>query len=122
MKHNLHIKTPRQVRAVEALLAHPEGIPCKELGDLIGALNPHQTVMELRRQGFGGVIITKRFEVEDRDGKRCRPGLYLIPDKHCERVKKALKESATGSAATEPAANDIAVKDDHNIRGLQCQH
>lgn len=121
MKNNYTIKSPRQRRALEALLAYPEGIPCKDLGPIIGALNPRQTVMELRRQGFHDAIVTELFETRDRDGRRCRPGSYLIPSTLHEWVHQALNENATGSDGAKPMADDSSVDYDDNIGGLPCQ-
>jgi hypothetical protein len=72
------IKTPRQRRLLQALLDNAD-VSVKDVGPLIGALNPRQIVHELRQQGFHGIIQTRRFSVIDQDGKKCRPGSYYIP-------------------------------------------
>jgi hypothetical protein len=74
------------------------------MGPLIGALNPWQIVMELRRQGFAGVIVTTYEEVVDRDGKRCRRGLYAIAPEHKPLVEEVLKKEATGPENPKPMA------------------
>ena len=78
MIENFRIRTPRQRRALIALL-EKESIEVKELGILAGALNPCQVVSELREHGFEEIIKTEFFERFDRDGKRCRLGRYFIP-------------------------------------------
>ena len=97
MSKDLIIKGPRQRRAVQALLDSPHGITCKDLGHLIGALNPQQIISELRRQGFGGVIDTRRFKVSDRDGRACYPGEYYLRPEHRDAVKRALERQTAES-------------------------
>lgn len=89
--NKLYIKSPRQKRAVAALLE--QAIAVKDLGAIIGALNSRQVIAELRRQGFEGIIETRRFSVIDRDGKKCRPGEYFIPEASKPMAKKALIEN-----------------------------
>lgn len=86
----LVIKNPRQKRAVEALLEGP--ICVKDIGPIIGALNPRQVIFELRQQGFDGVILTHKFAVIDQDGKLCRPGKYCIPTEARSIVEQVLRE------------------------------
>ena len=94
--NKLIIKGPRQQRAIEVLL---EGcVSVKDIGPKIGALNPRQVIFELRRQGFEGIILTRWFNVIDRDGRRCRPGEYYIPDSFKQIVEDALKNKIAQSA------------------------
>jgi hypothetical protein len=90
MIENFHIKTPRQKRAILALL-EKDSIEVKDLGYVVGALNPRQIISELRRQGFEEIIQTKFFEIIDRDGNRCRPGKYFIPPEQKPRIQEFLK-------------------------------
>lgn len=85
----LVIKCPRQKRAIEALLEGP--ISVKDIGPIIGALNPRQVIFELRQQGFDGIILTHRSTVIDQDGRRCRPGKYLILEDAKHVVQNVLK-------------------------------
>lgn len=94
--NKLIIKGPRQQRALEVLLK--ECIAVKDIGTKIGALNPRQVIFELRCQGFEGVILTRWFNVIDRDGRRCRPGEYYIPDSFKQMVEGALKNKITQTA------------------------
>ena len=91
MENKLSIKSPRQQRALLALLEKP--ISIKDLGPLIGALNPRQIIFELRNQGFAEIILTRRFSVIDQDGKPCLPGEYYIPEQFKPTIEQALKES-----------------------------
>lgn len=94
--NKLIIKGPRQQRALEVLLK--ECIAVKDIGAKIGALNPRQVIFELRCQGFEGVILTRWFNVIDRDGRRCLPGEYYIPDSFKQMVEGALKNKITQTA------------------------
>lgn len=96
---------PRQKRALEALLNHPAGISCYALGQFIGALNPRQTVMELRKLNFLGLIVTRRFSVKDRDGRNCFPGEYYMPLEYHASVREALKKEAVGAQKTNPTTS-----------------
>lgn len=91
MAEKKFILSNRQRRAIEVLLSR-ESISVKDIGPQIGALNPRQIIMELRRQGFSEIIITRRFTVYDRDGKRCLPGEYFIPTELKPDANKALEE------------------------------
>lgn len=88
----LEIKSPRQLRAIEALRHNKNGIACKDLGKIIGALNPAQTIMELREKGFSIIILTEFLEVLDRDGKVCRPGKYRLLDGFETEIQQAIDE------------------------------
>lgn len=87
--NRIRIKGPRQRRAIEALLKSP--VTVKSIGALIGALNPRQVIFELRNQGFEDIILTRRFDIIDQDGKRCRPGEYFIPENAKHIVLSVLK-------------------------------
>ncbi len=85
------IKGPRQRRAIEVLLNGP--VTVKNIGELIGALNPRQVIFELRNQGFENIILTRRFDIIDQDDKQCRPGEYYIPKELKPTVEQALNEN-----------------------------
>lgn len=108
--NKLIIKGPRQQRALEVLL---EGcVTVKEIGAKIGALNPRQVIFELRCQGFEGVILTRWFNVIDRDGRRCRPGEYYIPDSFKQMVEDALKSKiaqTAGECSNQSSSSDVAM-------------
>lgn len=104
--NNFSIKGARQLRAIEALVEND--ILVQDLGSIIGALNPRQTIMELRKQGFYGIIKTRRFREKDRDKKTCWPGEYYIPKEYKPVVEEILKKCATSVCEiSEAAKNDI---------------
>jgi hypothetical protein len=104
--NNFSIKGPRQLRAIEALIEND--VRVQDLGSIIGALNPRQTIMELRRQGFYGIIKTRRFREKDRDKKTCWLGEYYIPQEYKFLVAETLKKCATSVCEiSEAAKNDI---------------
>ncbi len=117
----IKITAPRQRRALKALLRQSEGISCKDLGPLIGALNPRQSIMQLWRLGFKDAIVTESFIVLDQDGKSCRPGRYRILPEHREWVQRVLNENVKGSGTTELMTDDFDVDLDDSTRGLPCQ-
>lgn len=102
---NFYIKGPRQLRVIEALIDND--VHVHDLGS-IEALNLRQTVMELRRQGFYGIIKTRRFREKDRDKKTRWPGEYYIPKEYKSVVGEILKKCATSVCEiSEAAKNNI---------------
>lgn len=93
MSSSMQVKTLRQRRALEVLLLGPVSV--RGLGPIIGAYNPCQIVFELRNQGFRDIIMTKRLSVIDRDGRRCRPGEYYIPQEMKSLVVEVLTKDST---------------------------
>jgi hypothetical protein len=75
------------------------------LGPKIGAQNPRQVISELRRQGFEGIIETRRFTIIDQDGKRCHPGEYHIPQESKLIAEETLKEHIAQKSSTTLDAN-----------------
>ena len=63
---------PRHLRAIAALLRRP--ISRKELDSVAGASNSPELVAELRRRGLDAPC--ERISFIDRDGFKCRPGVY----------------------------------------------
>lgn len=63
---------PRHLRAITALLRRP--ISRKELDSVAGASNSPELVAELRRRGLDTPC--ERITFVDRDGHKCRPGVY----------------------------------------------
>ena len=88
------VRNKRQRRALTALLDR-DSISIPDLGKFIGSLNPRQTIMELRRQGFSKIIKMERFTVQDRDGKTCRPGKYSIPEEYKKSIRDFLNLPAS---------------------------
>ncbi len=96
MIEHLQIKSQRQKRAINVLI-DKASIEVKDLGILIGALNPRQIIFELRQLGFENIIKTQFFEKKDRDGKRCRPGRYFIPPEFKPIVQAFLERDGLGA-------------------------
>lgn len=63
---------PRHLRAITALLKRP--ISRAELDSLAGCANGPDLIAELRRRGLP--IECERITFIDRDGQKCRPGVY----------------------------------------------
>ncbi|MDW5441977.1 hypothetical protein [Polaromonas sp. SM01] len=63
---------PRHLRAITALLRRP--ISRQELDSVAGASNSPELVAELRRRGLDAPC--ERINFIDRDGHKCRPGVY----------------------------------------------
>ena len=92
------ISDPRERRALEALILK-DAIPVKDIGSLIGALNPRQIIFQLRENhGLRNVIKTRLFKVLDRDGKLCRPGEYFVSPEDKRTLEELLKKEATPSS------------------------
>ena len=84
-----YIRGPRQQRAIVALLCN-ESVRIQDMERIIGALNPRDVIMQLRRQGFVG-IRTRRFTTLDRDAAICYPGEYYIQPEDKEYYKLILQ-------------------------------
>ena len=67
---------PRHLRAIAALLRRP--ISRQELDGVAGASNSPELVAELRRRGLDAPC--ERIDFIDRDGKKCRPGVYAFTE------------------------------------------
>ena len=104
-----YVKSPRQRRAVQALLDSDSMVP-KDMSARIGALNAAEIIRQLRQQGFHNIIFTRRFEVEDRDGHVCRPGEYYIPAQLKSLAEEALKKSTAPAIAI---AGEALTKSQH---------
>lgn len=68
---------PRHLRALTVLIRRP--ISRQELDNVAGCSNSPELVAELRRRGLD--IGCERIEFIDRDGRKCRPGVYFLTDK-----------------------------------------
>lgn len=109
-----YIKSSRQMRALENLLVKGS-YTVSEASKIIGAANPRQSIMELRRQGFGELIKTRRFPVKDRDGKDCYPGEYYLPPEYRPLVERVLKDYQNRSSTTGEGNTEF---DDHSNAGV----
>lgn len=106
MIENFRINSPRQKRAIIALL-EKDSIEVKDLGALIGALNPRQVIFELRQQGFGQIIKTHLFGKIDRDGKHCHPGRYCIAPELKPIVLEFIKRDGLAAVPQKTKLRDV---------------
>ena len=116
-ENNLLIKCPRQRRAVQALI-EKTSILVKDMVEISGALNPRQTVMELRRQGFLGIIKTRRLTQQDQDGKLCHPGEYFIPSHLKHLAEDALKRNDLHVERNTKIKKENLSKQNHDMGGI----
>lgn len=65
---------PRHLRAIAALLRRP--MPRESLDHEAGCSNTPELVAELRRRGLA--VPCERISFIDRDGYKCRPGVYTL--------------------------------------------
>lgn len=86
----LTVKTPRQHRALAALLVGR--VTSRELREIAGMLNAPQLIADLRALGWK--IFCIRFKATDRDGKRCRPGYYEMPPDMQECASRVIRGKA----------------------------
>lgn len=84
--------SPRENRTLEALKNTYGPIFREQIDRIAGASNGPGIIRRLRQKvtGYDG-IETIRAESIDRDGQRCRPGLYRLTDLGRERVTAALQ-------------------------------
>ena len=81
---------PREERLCVALLEKPHYR--EHLDRRIGASNSPDIVFRLRNRGLK--IDCEHVEMIDRDGNKCRPGLYSLPPESKKAVRSALKGGA----------------------------
>jgi len=90
------IKTPRQARAIQALLQRD--VSSFEMPYITGVLNPYQLVKNLREQGWS--IACVRTSVVDRDGRKCQPGIYCLAPEMLQIGREVLVKFKTEAAVT----------------------
>jgi len=96
MSDKLFIKNVRQKRAIQ-ILTGKKSVKVKDIGPIIGALNPRQIIMELRRQRFWEIIIARWF---------------IIYDELKPIARKALKECIALEPKIRKANSDIDKSND----------
>lgn len=90
--------TPREVRLLNQLVIN-EKVFVKDLRARIGALNPPQIALQVRRKGWG--VKTGRITVFDRDGNLCHPGYYYFEPQERERAHMFLMEAGRAAATAQ---------------------
>ena len=85
---------PRHLRAITALLRRP--LSRQELDRVAGASNSPELVAELRRRGLDTPC--ERITFIDRDGHKCRPGVYRFTTADRRMVYVWMTKRQQGSA------------------------
>jgi hypothetical protein len=90
----LHL-TPRQLRALNALVECDGWITRERIDRIAGASNGPQIIQDIRRKltGYDG-LDTSRVDVVDRDGKLCKPGRYRLNSIGRARIARLLQGEA----------------------------
>ncbi len=81
------ISNEREYRILKQLLIKPTFR--KELNDTIGAINPPHNIMQMRKCGW--VLPCMHIQIVDRDGKKCRPGVYSLHPNEIEIAKHSVE-------------------------------
>lgn len=81
---------PRWNRLLAALLRGP--VYRHQLDNVIGAENSPDIVMKLRRE-LGLLIPCAHVPMIDRDGRKCRPGLYSLSEHDRTKVLRLQREA-----------------------------
>ena len=74
---------PRHLRVIAALLERP--LLREEMDRIAGCSNGPALAAELRRRGLD--VHCLQVTRTDRDGKNCRPGLYILTDKGRRQIE-----------------------------------
>ena len=86
---------PRHQRVLALLLQRPA--KREELDRAAGCSNGPELVAELRRRGLE--VPCQRVEALDRDGRRCKPGIYSLTNKDRRRINAWLRRREGGRHA-----------------------
>ena len=85
---------PRQLRAIAALERRP--MPRESLDREAGCSNAPELVAELRRNGLD--VPCERISFIDRDGYKCRPGVYSLTVSDRRKIRDWKIKRAGGAA------------------------
>lgn len=75
---------PRHQRALDALMRGP--VSRNSLDAIAGVANGPDLIADLRRCGLQ--IPCERIKAEDRDGRTCRPGVYMLTEPDRAKVRQ----------------------------------
>lgn len=94
-----YISNQREYRLIKQLLRGPTSR--KNLNDIVGALNIPEHIRRLRSEARGWIFHCNRIHMKDRDGKKCKPGIYSLAPSEMEDAIKAINnwEKKKGVAA-----------------------
>ena len=85
---------PRHLRAIDALLKG--GVSRHDLARIAGAANAPELVAELRRRGLE--VPCQRVDFTDRDGDKCKPGIYSFTEHDCQLIAEWMASGIQGGA------------------------
>lgn len=89
-------RNPRELRAIEALTNAP-AVSRYDLDSIVGTTNSPEVVSRLRAKGL--CIPCAPIEFIDRDGNKCRPGVYSFTDDDLRAVSDWLQAERTNRCA-----------------------
>ena len=92
---------PRHLRVLYALLGHP----CRreDIDSIAGCSNGPDLIAELRRRGLGEEHLPcERINFLDRDGFRCRPGVYRLTEQGRRAIYTWLARCRKGISGKRP--------------------
>ncbi|MDE2421634.1 MAG: hypothetical protein KGO49_10720 [Gammaproteobacteria bacterium] len=87
---------PRELRAISALLKRPHWR--KEIDNIAGCSNTPDLISRIKKRGLD--IRCKREIVIDRDGKKCRSGIYYLTQSAIRKIKIWLKRREQSQFST----------------------
>ncbi len=77
-----------QGRAIQAFVKY-DAVSTHKMREIAGQENVPELMARLKRNGWKWEC--ERVEMLDRDGKKCRPGVYQLLPEHLEVAKKMFK-------------------------------
>ena len=91
-QREFYTDNPRHCRALALLLQRPA--KREELDRAAGCSNGPELVAELRRRGLE--LPCERVDAIDRDGRRCKPGIYSLTSRDRRRINAWLRRREGG--------------------------
>lgn len=86
------LRSPRQARVLSTLYSSRQWLRREEVDRIAGASNGPAVVGCLRSILGYGAIETRRVEVTDRDGRKAKPGEYLLTEAGRKAVQQLLNK------------------------------
>lgn len=91
-QREFYTDNPRHQRVLALLLQRPA--KREEVDRAAGCSNGPELVAELRRRGLE--LPCERVDAIDRDGRRCKPGIYSLTNKDRRRINAWLRRREGG--------------------------